>query len=78
MEIFGVPLLACFFTGIFVCVGGYLVIKPQAYKEELSQFENMISKWPRWLIRALGLVLIVFAGCLFYLFASGKIRMRVL
>jgi hypothetical protein len=44
MEIFGVPLLACIFLCIFVCLGGYLLIKPQEYQDELSQFEDVISK----------------------------------
>jgi H+/Cl- antiporter ClcA len=71
MEIFGVPLLACIFICIAACVGGYLLTKPQEYKDELSQFEDVISKWPRWLVRILGLFLIVFAGCLFYLFSRS-------
>lgn len=72
--ILGVPLLACIFLCIFVCLGTYLLIKPQAYKDELPQSEDMISKWPRWLVRVLGLFFIVFAGCLFYLFSSSKIH----
>ena len=78
MQIFGVPLVACIFIFIAAAVGVYLVIKPQEYKDELSQHENVVSRWPRWLVRALGLVLIVFAGCLLYLFSSSKIHMSVL
>jgi hypothetical protein len=36
MEIFGVPLLACIFICIAACVVGYLLTKPQEYKDELS------------------------------------------
>jgi hypothetical protein len=35
MEIFGVPLLAFIFICIAACVGGYLLTKPQEYKDEL-------------------------------------------
>ena len=71
MEILGVPVLALIFICIAVCVGGYLLTKPQEYKDELSQFEDVISKWPSWLVRVLGIFLIVFAGSFFYMLSRS-------
>jgi hypothetical protein len=71
MKIFGVPSLAFIFICIFVCMGGYLAVKPQEYKDDLAQHEDVISKSPRWAIRILGLFLIVFAASLFYLISKS-------
>ena len=71
MNIFGVPLLGFIFICIFVCMGGYLAVKPQEYKNDLAQYEDVISRSPRWAIRVLGLFLIVFAAGLFYLISRS-------
>ena len=71
MNIFGVPLLVFIFICIFVCMGGYFAVKPQEYKNDLAQYEDVISRSPRWAIRVLGLFLIVFAAGLFYLISRS-------
>jgi uncharacterized protein YjeT (DUF2065 family) len=64
MKNVGVPLL----VGIFVCVGGYLLLRPQRYKDELAQFEHVISRFPSWAIRILGVFIMVVGIGVFYLF----------
>ncbi len=54
-------------TVIFLCVGSYLILKPQQYKDELASFENIISRFPRWAIRILGVFIIAVGVCVFYL-----------
>jgi len=64
-------LLAFIFICIFVCVSGYLAVKPQEYKDDLAQYVDVISKSPGWTIRFLRLFLIVFATGLFYLISKS-------
>jgi hypothetical protein len=52
---------------LFVFLGVYRAVKPQEYKNDLAQYEDVISRSPRWAIRVLGLFLIVLAAGLFYL-----------
>jgi uncharacterized protein YjeT (DUF2065 family) len=63
MKNFGVPIL----TGISLCVGSYLILRPQQYKDELEGFEDIISRSPRWAIRILGAFIIAVGICVFYL-----------
>jgi hypothetical protein len=71
VNILGVPLLGFIFICIFVCMGVYLAIKPQEYKNDLAQYEDVISRSPRWAIRVLGLFMIAFAAGLFYLISKS-------
>jgi uncharacterized protein YjeT (DUF2065 family) len=64
MKDFGVLIL----TGIFLCVGSYLILRPQQYKDELEGFEDIISRFPRWAIRLLGVFNIAVGIGVFYLF----------
>lgn len=57
-------------AGIAVWTGGYLVFKPQRYKDELATFENLISGFPRWAVRILGVFIIATAICVSYLFLA--------
>ncbi len=66
MKDFGVLIL----TGIFLFVGSYLVLRPQQYKDELKGFEHVISRFPRWAVRILGVFIIAVAIGVFYLFLT--------
>jgi uncharacterized protein YjeT (DUF2065 family) len=64
---------ALILTGIFVCVGSYLILKPQQYKDELEGYdEGVISKSPRWAIRILGVFIIAVGIGVFYLFLKSS------
>ena len=63
MKDFGVLLL----TGISLCVGGYFILRPQQYKDELKGFdEGVISRSPSWAIRTLGVFIIIVGVSVFY------------
>jgi uncharacterized protein YjeT (DUF2065 family) len=68
MKDFGVLML----TGIFLCVGSYLILRPQQYKDELEGFEAVISRFPRWAIRILGGFIIAVGIGVFYLFLTAS------
>lgn len=57
-------------TGICICLGIYLIVRPQQYKEELEDFEDVISRSPRWAIRLLGVFTIAVGIGVFYLFLT--------
>ena len=55
-------------TTAFVCVGGYLIFRPQKYKDELrSSGDDVISRFPPWAVRILGIFIIVLALGVSYL-----------
>ena len=54
-------------AGGFLYMGAYLILKPQAYKDELKEFEDVISRFPRWAIRILGAFIIAVAIGVSYL-----------
>jgi hypothetical protein len=55
-------------TAVFVWAGGYLILRPQEYKGELWRSgDNVISRFPRWAVRILGVFLIVMALGVSYL-----------
>ncbi len=55
MKNYGVLIL----TGIFLYVGSYLILRPQQYKDELDEFgEDVISRFPRWTVRIVGVFII--------------------
>jgi uncharacterized protein YjeT (DUF2065 family) len=68
MKDFGVLML----TGIFLFVGIYLILRPKQYKDELRRFEDVISRFPRWAIRILGVFIIAVGLGVFYLFLTGS------
>jgi hypothetical protein len=68
MKDFGVFILA----GIFLCVGGYLILRPQQYKDELEGSDHVISRLPRWAIRILGVFIIATGISVFYLFWTSS------
>jgi hypothetical protein len=52
----------------FAWTGGYLVLRPKQYKNELEDHgEDLISRFPQWAVRVLGVFLIVFALEITYL-----------
>ena len=59
-------------TGICVCVGTYLILRPQQYIDELKGFERIISSSPRWAIRILGVVIIAVGIGVLYLSLHGQ------
>jgi uncharacterized protein YjeT (DUF2065 family) len=63
MKNFGVLIL----TGISLCVGSYLIIRPQQYRDELREFDHVISRLPGWAIRILGGFIIAVGIGVFYL-----------
>jgi uncharacterized protein involved in exopolysaccharide biosynthesis len=65
-EIVGMLLM----SGLAVWTGSYLIFKPQQYKDELATFENIISRFPRWAVRILGVFVIVVAITVSYLFLT--------
>ena len=67
MKDFGVLIL----TVIFLCVGGYLIVRPQQYKDELEGFNHVISRFPPWAIRILGVFIIAVGIGVFYLFLTS-------
>jgi uncharacterized protein involved in exopolysaccharide biosynthesis len=68
MKDFGAVLIL---TGIFLCMGSYLILRPQQYKDELKGFESVISRFPRWSIRILGVFIITAGITVFYLFLTA-------
>jgi hypothetical protein len=55
-------------TAVFVWAGGYLILRPQEYKSELWRSgDNVISRFPPWAVRILGVFLIVMALGVSYL-----------
>jgi uncharacterized protein involved in exopolysaccharide biosynthesis len=54
-------------TAIFAWVGSNLILCPQQYKDELSRSgDDVISRFPRWAVRILGVFTIVFGLGLLY------------
>ena len=54
-------------TAVFVCVGGYLIFRTQQYKDELWRSgDDVISRFPRWAVRILGVFVIVVALIISY------------
>ena len=68
MKDFGVLIL----TGISLCVGSYLILRPQQYKNELEGFEDIISRSSRWAIRILGVFIITVGIVVCYLFLTAS------
>ena len=62
--LFSVLILA--FIG--AAVGGYLVVRPQAYKDEMAGLGHLFGSFPTWAIRILGVFLIAFVAGVSYLF----------
>lgn len=55
-------------AAVFVWGGGYLILRPQVYKDKLWRSgDDVISRSPRWAIRVLGVSLIVAALGVSYL-----------
>ena len=69
MKDFGVLLIL---TGVYLCVGSYLIFRPQKYKDELGELEDVISRFPRWAIRILGVFIIAVGIGVFYLFLTAS------
>jgi uncharacterized protein YjeT (DUF2065 family) len=70
MKDFGVVLIL---AGISLWVGSYLILRPQQYKDELEGYdENVISRFPRWSIRILGVFIIAVGLGVFYLFLTSS------
>jgi hypothetical protein len=59
-------------AGICLYTGTYLILKPQRYKDELKEYEDVISRFPRWAIRILGAFLIAFAVGVSYLLLTAS------
>jgi uncharacterized protein YjeT (DUF2065 family) len=69
MKNFGVLILAV----IFLCMGIYLIVRPQQYRDELREFDDgTISRSPRWAIRLLGVFIIAVGIGVFYLSLTGS------
>jgi hypothetical protein len=56
---------------IVVYLGGYLVLRPQQYRDELGRFEGVISRSPRWAIRMVEIFIIVAGLAFSYLFLAA-------
>jgi hypothetical protein len=55
-------------AAVFVWAGGYLILRPRLYKDELrSSGDNVISRFPRWAVRILGVFIIMVALGVSYL-----------
>jgi hypothetical protein len=55
-------------TAVFAWVGGYLILRPQQYKDELRRSgDDVISRFPRWAVRTLGGFITVFGLGMLYL-----------
>ena len=55
-------------TAVFVWGGGYLIFRTQQYKDELWRSgDDVISRFPRWAVRILGVFVIVVALVVSYL-----------
>jgi len=60
-------------TVVFVWLGGYLILRPQEYNDELwKSGDDVISRFPRWSIRILGVFLIVVALGVSYLLLTAS------
>jgi uncharacterized protein YjeT (DUF2065 family) len=61
-------------TAVFAWMGGYPILRPQQYKDELWRSgDDVISRFPRWVVRILGIFIIVFGlGMLYLAFRSTK------
>jgi uncharacterized protein YjeT (DUF2065 family) len=61
-------------TAIFVWVGSNLILRPHQYKDELWRTgDDVISRFPSWAVRILGLFTIIFGlGILYLAFRSSK------
>ena len=54
-------------TVVGVLLGGYLIVRPAEYKAGLRESgENPISRSPSWVVRILGLLLILIVVCVTY------------
>lgn len=60
------------FPGIAVALGAYLILKPEAYKNEMERLGHLFGEWPPWMLRLLGVFLVVFAAGITYLFLASK------
>jgi putative copper export protein len=53
---------------VSVWVGGYLILRPRQYKDELRRSgDDVISRFSPWAVRALGVFIIVFSLGMLYL-----------
>jgi uncharacterized protein YjeT (DUF2065 family) len=61
-------------TAVSARVGGYLILRPQQYKDELWRSgDDVISRFPGWAVRILGVFIIVFGlGMLYLALRSSK------
>jgi uncharacterized protein involved in exopolysaccharide biosynthesis len=61
-------------TVVFIWSGGYLILRPSAYKSELRAYgDHVISRFPSWAVRILGIFIIVFAlGVTYLALKTGK------
>jgi len=60
------------FPVLAALLGGYLILRARAYKNEMSELNHLFGQWPVWLIRTLGVVLVVFGLGLAYLFFTRR------
>jgi hypothetical protein len=63
----GNTVLVGILTLFFVIFGGDLILRPQQYKDDLEQFDHVLSKQPGWAIRVLDAFLVAFGIGVFYL-----------
>lgn len=58
--------------GVGIALGVYLILKPREYKDDLTRSgDDVLSRFPRWAIRILGVFLIVLSLSLSYLFLNS-------
>jgi len=60
-------------NAVFILGGGYLILRPQHYKDELgASGDDPISRSPRWAVRLLGVVTIVTGLVVSYLMLTSS------
>jgi uncharacterized protein involved in exopolysaccharide biosynthesis len=59
-------------VGITSLLGGYLVFRPQDYKDEMANLGHLFGGFPRWALRILGVFLLAFAAIFAYLVLTGR------
>ena len=58
---------------VSIWLGGYLILRPQHYKDELgASGDDPISRSPRWAVRLLGVVTIVTGLVVSYLMLTSS------
>jgi len=59
--------LVIILAGIAAFTSGFLILKPQSYKDEMAGIGHLFGRFSPWAIRVLGIFLIVFAIGFVYL-----------